>query len=102
MVGVGKLLKQAQKMQQKIEEAQALLSEEIIEVSGGGGAVSIKISGQGEFKGLQLDPDFLKEDPAFISEAVLQTIQDASEKAKKKSDEAMSGLTGGMQMPGLF
>ncbi|MBT3540571.1 MAG: nucleoid-associated protein, YbaB/EbfC family, partial [Opitutae bacterium] len=54
------------------------------------------------FKGLQLDPDFLKEDPAFISEAVLQTIQDASEKAKKKSDDAMSGLTGGMQMPGLF
>jgi DNA-binding protein YbaB len=34
MVGVGKLLKQAQKMQQKMEEAQALLSEEIIEVSG--------------------------------------------------------------------
>ncbi|MDG1325983.1 MAG: YbaB/EbfC family nucleoid-associated protein [Opitutales bacterium] len=102
MVGVGKLLKQAQKMQQKMEEAQALLSDEIIEVSGGGGAVSIKISGQGEFKGLQLDPDFLKEDPEFISEAVLQTIQDASEKAKKKSDDAMSGLTGGMQMPGLF
>ena len=102
MVGVGKLLKQAQKMQQKMEEAQALLSDEVIEVSGGGGAVSIKISGQGEFKGLQLDPDFLKEDPEFISEAVLQTIQDASEKAKKKSDDAMSGLTGGMQMPGLF
>ena len=102
MVGVGKLLKQAQKMQQKMEEAQALLSDEIIEVSGGGGAVSIKISGQGEFKGLQLDPDFLKEDPEFISEAVLQTIQDASEKAKKKSDDAMSGLTGGMQRPGLF
>ena len=55
MVGVGKLLKQAQKMQQKMEEAQALLSEEIIEVSGGGGAVSIKISGQGEFKDFALD-----------------------------------------------
>ena len=42
MVGVGKLLKQAQKMQQKMEEAQASLSDEILEVSGGGGAVSIK------------------------------------------------------------
>ena len=67
MVGVGKLLKQAQKMQQKMEEAQALLSEEIIEVSGGGGAVSIKISGQGEFKELKLDPEFLKEDAEFVS-----------------------------------
>jgi hypothetical protein len=102
MVGVGKLLKQAQKMQQKMEEAQALLSEEIIEVSGGGGAVSIKISGQGDFKDFQLDPEFLKEDPDFISEAILQAVQDASAQAKKKNDEAMNGLTGGMQMPGLF
>jgi nucleoid-associated protein EbfC len=102
MVGVGKLLKQAQKMQQKMEEAQALLSEEILEVSGGGGAVSIQISGQGDIIGLKLDPDFLKEDADFVSEAILQTIQDATEKAKKKSDDAMSGLTGGMQMPGLF
>jgi DNA-binding YbaB/EbfC family protein len=102
MVGVGKLLKQAQKMQQKMEEAQALLSEEIIEVSGGGGAVSIKISGQGDFKDLKLDPEFLKEDTAFVSEAILQAFQDASAQAKKKNDEAMNGLTGGMQMPGLF
>ena len=42
MVGVGKLLKQAQKIT-KMEEAQASLSEEILEVTGGGGAVSIKI-----------------------------------------------------------
>ena len=102
MVGVGKLLKQAQKMQQKMEEAQALLSKEILEVSGGGAAVTIQITGQGEFRGLTLDPDFLKEDPEFVSEAILQAITDASEQAKKKSDEAMNGLTGGMQMPGLF
>ena len=102
MVGVGKLLKQAQKMQQKMEEAQSLLSQEMIEVSGGGGAVTVNISGQGEFKGLTLDPEFLKEDPEFVSEAILQAIVDASEQAKKKSDETMSGLTGGMQMPGLF
>ena len=92
MVGVGKLLKQAQKMQQKMEEAQASLSDEILEVSGGGGAVSIKISGMGEFKDLKLDPEFLKEDPEFVSEAILQAIVDASEQAKKKNDEAMSGL----------
>ena len=102
MVGVGKLLKQAQKMQQKMEEAQSLLSQEMIEVSGGGGAVTVNITGQGEFKGLTLDPEFLKEDPEFVSEAILQVIVDASEQAKKKSDETMSGLTGGMQMPGLF
>jgi len=102
MVGVGKLLKQAQKMQLKMEEAQEKLSHEVIEVSGGGGAVSIKISGSGEFKELTLDPEFLKEDPDFVSEAILQAVVDASEQAKKKNDDIMSGLTGGMQMPGLF
>ena len=89
-------------MQQKMEEAQAELSNEILDVSGGGGAVSIKITGQGEFKELRLDPEFLKEDAEFVSEAILQAVVDASEQAKKKNDEAMSGLTGGMQMPGLF
>ena len=102
MVGVGKLLKQAQKMQQKMEDAQASLAEEILDISGGGGAVSIQISGMGEFKGLTLDPDFLKEDPEFVSEDILQASVDASEQAKKKNDDAMSGLTWGMQMPGLF
>ena len=58
MVGVGKLLKQAQKMQQKMEEAQASLSDEILEVSGGGGAVSIKISGMGEFKAINSKSKF--------------------------------------------
>ena len=89
-------------MQQKMEEAQAELSNEILDISGGGGAVSIKITGQGEFKELTLDPEFLKEDAEFVSEAILQAVVDASEQAKKKNDEAMSGLTGGMQMPGLF
>ena len=89
-------------MQKLMEEAQAKLSEEILEVSGGGGAVTIKVSGQGEFKDLKLDPDFLKEDSEFVSEAILQAIVDATEQAKKKSDDAMGSLTGGVQMPGFF
>ena len=89
-------------MQKLMEEAQAKLSEEILEVSGGGGAVTIKISGQGEFQDLQLDSEFLKEDPDFVSEAILQTVKDAAEQAKKKSDDAMGSLTSGVQMPGFF
>ena len=102
MVGVGKLLKQAQKMQKKMEEAQESLAQEVFEVSGGGGAVAVKINGQGEFQDLSLDPEFLKEDPDFVSEAILQAIRDAAEEAKKQSESAMGDLTGGLQMPGLF
>ena len=102
MVGVGKLLKQAQKMQKKMEEAQESLAQEVFEVSGGGGAVTVKINGQGEFQNLSLDPEFLKEDPDFVSEAILQAIRDAAEEAKKRSEAAMGDLTGGLQIPGLF
>ena len=101
MPGVGKLLKQAQKMQKLMEEAQAKLSEEVFEVSGGGGAVTIKISGQGEFQDLQLDAEFSRKIRVCF-EAILQTVKDAAEQAKKKSDDAMGSLTSGVQMPGFF
>ena len=71
-------------MQQKMEEAQASLSEEVLEVTGGGGAVSIKISGMGEFKDIKLDADFLKEDPEFVSEAILQAIVTHRSKQRRK------------------
>ena len=97
--GVGKLLKQAQKMQ-KLMEGTVKLSEEILEVSGGGGAVSIKITGQGEFKDLKLD-QISQEDPSlFLSN--FAGGGHAAEQAKKKSDDAMGSLTSGVQMPGFF
>ena len=102
MVGVGKLLKQAQKMQKKMEEAQERLSAETFEVTGGGGAVKVTINGQGELQGLSLDPEFLKEDPEFVAEAILLAVQDATAQAKEKSEKEMGDLTGGMQMPGGF
>ena len=95
MAGVGKLLKQAQKMQKQMEVVQGQLSEKVLEVSSGGGAVNIQISGQGEFKGLKIDPEFLKEDAEFIEETLLGAIQEAAEKAKAASEEAMGAVTGG-------
>lgn len=96
MAGVGKLLKQAQKMQKQMQVVQDELAAQILEVSSGGGAVEIKISGQGEFKGLKIDPEFLKEDPEFVEETLLAAIQEAAEKAKTTSEEAMGAITGGM------
>lgn len=96
MAGVGKLLKQAQKMQKQMQVVQDQLAEQILEVSSGGGAVNIKITGQGEFKGLKIDPEFLKEDAEFVEETLLAAIQEAAEKAKATSEEAMGAVSGGM------
>ena len=100
MAGVGKLLKQAQKMQKQMQVAQEELSETIINVSSGGGAIKIAITGQGEFKSIEIDPDFLKEDQELIQESLLLAIQEATSKAKEKSESIMGTISGGM--PGLF
>ena len=104
MVGVGKLLKQAQKMQKGMEAAQEKLAEQVLEVSSGGGAVTVKISGQGEFQSISFDPEFLKEDPEVVEEAALAAIRDASAKAKQANEKIMEEITGGMGMglPGFM
>ncbi|MFT5622501.1 MAG: DNA-binding YbaB/EbfC family protein [Bacteroidia bacterium] len=96
MAGVGKLMKQAQKMQKQMEGIQSKLAEQIIEVSSGGGAINIKINGQGEFQAFKIDPEFLKEDAEFIEETLLGAVQEAAAKAKETSEEAMGSVTGGM------
>jgi hypothetical protein len=102
MAGVGKLLKQAQKMQKQMTAIQEQLAAQIIEVSSGGGAVNIKINGQGEFQSFKLDPEFLKEDAEFVEETLLAAVQEAAAKAKETSEEAMGAVTGGMGgFPGL-
>ena len=58
MAGVGKLLKQAQKMQRKMEQVQEELAQKEIDVSCGGGAVNIKVNGQENFSQSPLTQNF--------------------------------------------
>ena len=102
MAGVGKLLKQAQKMQKQIETMQASLETRIIDVSSGGGAVQIKVNGAGKFLALTLDPEFLKEDKKLIEETILNAVQEAAQKAKEKNDAEMQRISSAFQMPGMF
>jgi nucleoid-associated protein EbfC len=102
MVGVGKMLKQAQKMQQRIEQIQQDLANRVIEVSSGGGAIQIKINGQGQFLSVELDPEFLKEDKAFVQETLLSAIQEAAGKAKAVGEAEMQKATAGFGLPGMF
>ena len=102
MAGVGKLLKQAQKMQKQIESMQSSLETREIDVSSGGGAVQIKINGAGKFIALKLDAEFLKEDPKLIEETVLNAVREAAQKAKELNESEMQKISSGFQMPGMF
>jgi len=81
---------------------EAELAETTIDVSSGGGAISVNISVSGDIKNIQFDPEFLKEDKVFVEETLVTGIQDAIEAARKAKEDAMGEVTSGMQMPGLF
>ncbi len=98
MAGVGKLLKQAQKMQKKIDEANQALFDEKIEVSHGGGAVKISVNGHGEIKTLEIDPEFLKEEKTTIEATLLAAFAEATSKAKELHQERMKNATQGFTL----
>jgi DNA-binding YbaB/EbfC family protein len=102
MAGVGKLLKQAQKMQRSIESLQSQLASKELDFSRGGGAVQVKINGAGQFLALTLDPEFLKEDAATVSAEILAAVKEAAAAAKKFNEEEMQKVTSAFQMPGMF
>ena len=101
MPGVGKLLKQAQKMQKKMEVLQEELELREIEISSGGGAVKIKVNGQKKVIAISFDEEFLKEEKEFIEETVLNSIQEALAKATELNEEEMGKITGSLNFPGL-
>lgn len=99
MPGVGKLLKQAQKMQKAMEAAQSELEALDIEGSAAGGAVKAVVNGQGALKSIKIDPEFLKEDAASVETSVVAAVQDAAAKAKQASEEKMSSITAASRSP---
>jgi DNA-binding YbaB/EbfC family protein len=102
MAGVGKLLKQAQKMQRSIEALQTQLEAKEIAVTSGGGAVRLTVNGAGKFTALTLDAEFLKEEAKLVADTLLVAIQDAAKQAKDYNDAEMQKVTSAFQAPGLF
>lgn len=102
MAGVGKLLKQAQKMQKQIEKMQSELAERELEISSGGGAVVVKITAAGEFRDLKLDPELLQEEASLVEETVLEAIKEAAAKAKAVNEDEMGKATDGFALPGMM
>ena len=95
------MMKQMAKLQKKMSALQEELAEQNIEIASGGGAVTVTVSLQSEIKGIKLDPDFLKEDIAFVEETLLEAVQNALKESNEKSEAAMQVVTSEFQVPGM-
>jgi DNA-binding YbaB/EbfC family protein len=101
MAGVGKLLKQAQKMQRGIAVVQEQLTAERVEVSHGGGAVKVVVNGHGDVQSVTINPDFLKEGASIVEPVLVAALQEAATKARELHQSRMQAATAGFNMPSL-
>lgn len=97
------LMRQAQEMQKKMQQAQEDLANTDFEGNSGGGLVKSVVNGSGIVKKLDIDPSLIKTDEKDILEdLIVAAINDAKKKSDSSSADSMSSLTGGMNLPEGF
>lgn len=98
-----KIMKQAQKLQAKMEETQKRLAEMRFEGSSGGGMVRAVVDGQQNLLEISIEPEVL--DPAdtqMLEDLIVAAVNESRRKAQEKVSEEMKSITGGLAIPGLF
>ena len=104
--GIGnmqQLAMQAQKMQQKMEETTTELEEKEYSATAGGGAVKATVTGKMEVKSLEIDPEVVDpEDVEMLSDIVIGAVNEALINAAKEKEDALSAISGGLSIPGMF
>ena len=96
------LMKQAQKMQQQIADAQAQLAEAELTGTAGGGLVTVTVSGAGDVKSIKIDPKAVDpDDVETLEDLVVAAIHNAADAAKQLTEEKMGPVAGGMGGLGL-
>ena len=95
------MLKQAQQLQAKLQQAQAELEDATVEGTAGGGAVKVVMTGKQLIESIDIAPE-ATEDIEMLQEMIIAAMSDASKKVQDLATTKMGALTGGMKMPGLF
>jgi nucleoid-associated protein EbfC len=103
MSSIGKLMKQAAKMQQQMTDIQASLAKRTVEATSGGGAVKVTAKCDGTLGAIKIDPAALSpDDVQVLEEMILLATNQALDKAKAISNEEMGRVTQGFSLPGLM
>jgi hypothetical protein len=98
-MNIQQMMKQAQQMQDKLQKQMA---ETRVEATAGGGMVTVVINGAKQVLSLKIDPEAVsKDDVEMLQDLVLAAINDAHRKVDEALSQQMSGLMGGMKIPGL-
>lgn len=98
---INDLMKQAQQMQAQMQKAQEeLASKEVIGESGAG-MVKVTMTGRHDVRHVLIDPSLLSEDKEILEDLLAAAVNDAVRKVEASNREALSGLTGGLDLSGF-
>lgn len=100
-MNLNKLMKQAQKMQEQMARTQAELEEKTVEITAGGGKITVVANGAGDVLSIKIAPEVVDpEDVEMLEDLILSGVQQAIAKGKEMAGSEMSKLTGGLNLPG--
>src|SRR5262245_41435864 len=103
MSSIGKLVKQAARMQQQMEQIQNELANRTVEASSGGGAVKVVAKCDGKLSSIKIDPQAINPaDAQLLEDMILSAANQALEQAKTISNAEMGKVTAGFNLPGLM
>ncbi|WP_287155004.1 YbaB/EbfC family nucleoid-associated protein [Candidatus Solincola tengchongensis] len=98
-----KMMKQAQKLQRQMLEAQEALAEERVEATSGGGMVKAVADGQQNILEIKIDPQVVDpEDVEMLEDLVLAAVTEALRRSRELAEERLGAFTKGLKIPGLF
>jgi DNA-binding YbaB/EbfC family protein len=96
-------MKQAQKMQSEMLQAQEALKDEVVEASAGGGMVKVKMGGDLTLREISIDPEAIDpEEPELLADMVQAAVNEGLRAAQELAGSKMGGITGGLGgLPGM-
>ena len=93
------MMKQAQQMQERLQKQ---MSEMRVEATAGGGMVTVVVNGNKQIESLKIDPEVVsKDDVEMLQDLIVAAVNDAGRKVDEQLGQSMSGLMGGLKIPGL-
>ena len=96
-MNIQNIMAQAQKMQKQMVEMQESLNEKTLEMTSGGGAVKIVISGKKEIQSIKIDPEVVDpDDVEMLEDLILSAVNEAIRQADEMYTTEMSKVTGGL------
>lgn len=100
--GMGNIMKQAQEMQEKMQRVQEEVAKAEVTGASGAGLVKVVMNGRHDVKQVSLDDSIMSEDKELLEDLLAAAVNDAVRKVEEYSQEKMSSVTSGMQLPPGF